>query len=1512
MQSHQDWHGRTNPSAGHTGQGHQAAYATDQTRQGHPPANVYDSYYTREGRDSSRSRRDQRSPRRHSRDRSSHGRHRDSRRRSRERRHSRSPRRKERRHESDRDRGTPSSRGTDSQHSRSSTDQAPRPLLPPPPPTDNYIPPLLPPTANMPLQGRPLARRSRGKRRNNKGATTPKENQSGRGTKRKQTDKSEEAAKRPKTGEILPQDLAEWIQLCATVQHNKLVLLDCQNGLRDNKGIDALFTPLDTQLRPPFPDTAFRKHMREIKEQAKIDTIQALLHLLDRNMDTLQDMFPAARGAGPYEPRLEKGLTMAKASISRIHPEAAAATTTLVKQLAETLESNRISQHHASGLRATTHGLPPALDNTHQAPTSRASSQAGEEVGSTATSSDSGSTVSHQESIQQSSGRPERTESQAVSIPPPLLAVTASTSRIAPERTVFQPNKDKGEKEKTVHHPDGTGYQGPNKQPAATPSHKPVNKAALDLKEHLIHTKLPLPLMATTTGARAQITHGQFEEDKILSPSDTFKVISSLNNYDEQADQPARELLTKVLDYKKKAHNVREVGGPNDPVALEHNQPVKWQERTFSTARHAVEWEKCTLALGLSEEQIAVLFREQKTGGAAMRAVMPLMNSNKTAKAYWNKHRYATKVKWFTRKALTQGLTLGELLRDDYEGFISRTPPLAQRGIDIHAVLLWHVRHDLQRFAWYVDNEWDISGDPATALAGYPHKDDLVGREIVAHFTERARNNLIPSQIYTPSALAPDTDFDVSDSPAASPSHEDRLAPTSAKKAKQQGVRLRTEAQRDQLLGHSSHSDISDGEEEKEPSDQGHQPANGSELQSSTGKVTDSTAKTYREHIERRGMTSTSTTTTTTPKPTPKAKRQLSLPKPRTPEGGSVYDKNSKRRGELIDGILDPALLKSRPVGRVPYKEPSSTENTFSESSSDDTASKATTTPGQDHSQSSSQTEGSHTDSQITHSEAMALLDEQEGEGSPSPPLPTSTSTPTPRGPATQGQFSSSNEEALLKCLSDAERTEFPTETRPPPSRSEADKAEREIHHGSEGTEQATSRDRKEGQSHKANTPPQQPGPDKATAEATEQTSSKASTHKKDKKKKSKKSKKEKGPEHVKDKASAATEQTHGRLERTESTSKQTAEEPSPTKSTTFTELTDLDNLLSGNTGSDHGQDENALTFWSCLDLEPDGDAEPADDISVIEETPPDQLLGEEQEPPAKPSQTIPNISVEVKAIQPQWKRPVEYIPTPITSTATASATAAATSSTRQEESTESQSPTKGLVAVHYQPTTWDERRQIPLGLCDGTVNFILGDERVASLRTFYTPTGHTVLRAIKGVNALQLANHMHSQDMNFPHVQCAVILVPNSDLPQTRREEEDSAFVRSGRWGPPTRGMKQLIRAVFKAFPQATVTFLLPDVNPCTRASDGTELEDNAMATYREKFRKCLAEEEQASSTRRAVSTRATQLDPSHFDSEPPYSLNKKGANTIVTEIKSIILRHHFRTTTRLAQTDKTCQLAN
>ena len=164
----------------------------------------------------------------------------------------------------------------------------------------------------------------------------------------------------------------------------------------------------------------------------------------------------------------------------------------------------------------------------------------------------------------------------------------------------------------------------------------------------------------------------------------------------------------------------------------------------------------------------------------------------------------------------------------------------------------------------------------------------------------------------------------------------------------------------------------------------------------------------------------------------------------------------------------------------------------------------------------------------------MELLDKQEGEGSPSPPLPTSTSTPTPQGPATQGQFSSSNEEALLNCLRDAERTEFPTETRPPPSSSKADKAEIEIHHGSERTEQAASTEKKEGQSHKANMPSEQPGQDTGTAEATEQTSSKASTHKKQKKKKSKK--------HVEDQAPAATEKTDGRPERTESTSKQTAD----------------------------------------------------------------------------------------------------------------------------------------------------------------------------------------------------------------------------------------------------------------------------------------------------------------------------------------------------------------------------------
>ena len=139
--------------------------------------------------------------------------------------------------------------------------------------------------------------------------------------------------------------------------------------------------------------------------------------------------------------------------------------------------------------------------------------------------------------------------------------------------------------------------------------------------------------------------------------------------------------------------------------------------------------------------------------------------------------------------------------------FILKTPLPAQRGIDIHVVLLWHIRHELQHFACYVDKEWEISDNPATVLAAYPHKDDLDGGEIMAHFMERANLHLIDSQIYTASAVSPDTDFDMSSSPVASPSQEDHLPPTSAKKPNQQGIHLHTEAHCDELLGHSCQSD---------------------------------------------------------------------------------------------------------------------------------------------------------------------------------------------------------------------------------------------------------------------------------------------------------------------------------------------------------------------------------------------------------------------------------------------------------------------------------------------------------------------------------------------------------------------------------------------------------------------------------------------------------------------------------------------------------------------------------
>ena len=135
-----------------------------------------------------------------------------------------------------------------------------------------------------------------------------------------------------------------------------------------------------------------------------------------------------------------------------------------------------------------------------------------------------------------------------------------------------------------------------------------------------------------------------------------------------------------------------------------------------------------------------------------------------------------------------------------------------------------------------------------------------------------------------------------------------------------------------------------------------------------------------------------------------------------------------------------------------------------------------------------------HTDNELTHSQAMSLLDNQEGDGDPQgPPQPASTSTPNPQGPATQGQFSSSNEEALLKCLENAERTEFSTENRPPPSTSEA---EGEIRHGPERTEQ-TANEEHHREPNKADTSPQQSDQDMAKTEANEQTSSKTKKHKK-------------------------------------------------------------------------------------------------------------------------------------------------------------------------------------------------------------------------------------------------------------------------------------------------------------------------------------------------------------------------------------------------------------------------------
>ena len=46
-------------------------------------------------------------------------------------------------------------------------------------------------------------------------------------------------------------------------------------------------------------------------------------------------------------------------------------------------------------------------------------------------------------------------------------------------------------------------------------------------------------------------------------------------------------LLTKVLDYRKKGSNIREVGGENDPLSSTHTQELQSQEQIHHGLTHS-------------------------------------------------------------------------------------------------------------------------------------------------------------------------------------------------------------------------------------------------------------------------------------------------------------------------------------------------------------------------------------------------------------------------------------------------------------------------------------------------------------------------------------------------------------------------------------------------------------------------------------------------------------------------------------------------------------------------------------------------------------------------------------------------------------------------------------------------------------------------------------------------------------------------------------------------------------
>ena len=794
---------------------------------------------------------------------------------------------------------------------------------------------------------------------------------------------------------------------CASILNGKNTLLEWQGGRRTIKGIEELLAPLDTELRPPFADSTFRATINEIKLATLKQIAQAMIHQHDRVMDILRSQFSHMRGVDDIQSQLEPALTKAESSLKRPHKDTIPQTRSLADQLAKALENNRAETHHPSGLHATTSGLAPVRVNeqtegSRPGTTSPAAAKVAPER-----------TVFQSEAVhgKSTTGTAERTEfgdHSYTAKPPTPPTATAS------ERTEFKPPESKRRKYITT-----KTDQVPDQDP-------------LSLKEEAPHMSIPLPPMATPQGGMRTITVQPHDPTKFIPAGEAYKVLTSMNLLGDREQRPDFTPQSRASLFCPTT-GIRTLGGATDVLALEHNNPLLWEGCTYTTGRHAIEWEKCSLALNMKADDINALFEGKPDGTQVMTMVADLMAPYPEARTYWRTNRYGTKLRWFTRMALTQGPVLGELLHPDYKGFTSNPKagkgPYSASGRDLSAVMLWQVRCTLQHFASFVSTMWDLYEDTETALSRYEGKDSIIGREITNRIRRLDNRGLLCHDIYSLCSVDPLTEFEWSapeDEPTSSlPPHVMAKPQRSPKKARRQ----RAEQQRKEMLGASSQSDTSDKEE---GSQLANTPDRGTALDTSKAKVTKATtetASTYRQHKERMQPSKTSTkasstTTSTTTSATGSKRLTSTVAKTAPAPGGSAYEPGSERAKRLIDGQIEPSLMRSRPVGRVTsYKETSASSISSSSSSPSD-----------------SQEEGvdktKNDSDQVTFEGALDLLSSPKGEphaakataSKPKQDIAERTEVPTKEKPLTSTPTKTPTKPAA------SERTVFQTASQLPPS----------------------------------------------------------------------------------------------------------------------------------------------------------------------------------------------------------------------------------------------------------------------------------------------------------------------------------------------------------------------------------------------------------------------------------------------------------------------------------------------